>query len=89
MCATARDRGPEVVGMIGPVVERLYGQGVDQPRGGPGVARQLAAVELPDVAALQSWLAGSLPERLVVQVLPSAGRFLALFRDEEAGGRGR
>jgi hypothetical protein len=89
MCATARDCGPEVVGMIGPVVELLYGQGVDQPRGGPGVARRLDVAELADAEALRRWLAGSPPERLVVQVLPCAGRFLVLFRDEEAGGRGR
>lgn len=70
--------------MIGPVVERHYGQGVDAPLGGADVRLRLHAAAVADPGALERWLVGSPEDRVVVAVIAIFGGILVLYRDREA-----
>ncbi len=75
--------------MLGKIVERLYGQGVDQALSGPGVAWRMDAAEVDGAEGLRQWLAAAPEDRVLVQVLAVGGRLVILFRDREAGDHGR
>ena len=53
--------------MLGKIVERLYGQGVDQCLGGPGVAWRIHAAEVDGAEGLRQWLAAAPEDRVLVQ----------------------
>ena len=74
--------------MLGKIVERFYGQGVDQPLSGAGQAWRLDAAEVDGAEGLRRWLAGSPPDRVLVQVVAIGPRLVVLFRDREAAGHG-
>ncbi len=75
-----RRAGAGVVAVVGKIVERFYGQRVDQPLSGPGQAWRLDAAEVDGAEGLRRWLAGSPPDRVLVRVVEIGLRLVVLFR---------